>query len=144
MCEGNVKLMKKYNKAMQDAKANIYMLNNWIEDALQLNKDICYILLEINGTNDIFCCSKTVNLSGQSNVKLLHIPEELESKVNLKSNPHIVKQRSNMWFELRKEARITGSTIYKGIRLETLKLQKDHYSEFIEKIEPKEFPPDME
>ena len=40
--------MKKYNKANQDTKAKLFLLQNWIEDASKLNKSICYILGDIN------------------------------------------------------------------------------------------------
>ena len=48
-----------------------------------------------------------------------------------------MKQKSEKWFELRKEAKVTGSTLYKSIGLDTLKKQKEHYEEFIEKKQPR-------
>lgn len=39
---------------MQDTKGNLYMLKNWISDALELNRQICYILSEISGTYDLY------------------------------------------------------------------------------------------
>ena len=48
-----------------------------------------------------------------------------------------------MWFQLRNEARITGSTIYNGIGLDTLRKQKEHYNEFIKDLPPKEHSADV-
>ena len=48
-----------------------------------------------------------------------------------------------MWFQLRNEARIMGSTIYNGIGLDTLKKQKEHYNEFIKGLPPKEHSADV-
>ena len=48
-----------------------------------------------------------------------------------------------MWFQLRNEARITGSTIYNGIGLDTLRKQKEHYNEFIKGLPPKEHSADV-
>ncbi|XP_071139869.1 uncharacterized protein [Mytilus edulis] len=39
----------------------------------------------------------------------------------------MIKQRGDEWFELRKGSRITGSTIFRGIGLGTLKEQQQHY-----------------
>ena len=80
MCSGNVKLMKKYNKANQDTKAKLFLLQNWIEDALKLNKSICYILGEINKTINNMPLGNTVEINKQRNVKLLHNPEKLGKK----------------------------------------------------------------
>ena len=35
MCQGNPRIAKKYNKSIQDTKGSIYLLQNWINDALQ-------------------------------------------------------------------------------------------------------------
>ena len=40
--------------------------------------------------------------------------------------------------------KVTGSTLYKSLGLDTLKKQKEHYEEFIENKEPKEFPPEVQ
>ena len=44
MCQGNPRIAKKYNKSIQDTKGSIYLLQNWINDTLQLNIQICYIM----------------------------------------------------------------------------------------------------
>ena len=100
MCSGNVKLMKKYNKANQDTKAKLFLLQNWIEDALKLNKSICYILGDINSTINNMPLGSTVEINKQGNVKLLHNLENLESKMDLNKHTHVVKQKSTKWFEL--------------------------------------------
>jgi hypothetical protein len=45
--------------------------------------------------------------------------------------PQHVKQRTDRWFELRKSAKVTGSTIHSAIGLRGLKQQKIHFQEFI-------------
>ena len=68
MCVGNPRIAKKYNKSIQDTKGSIYLLQNWINDALQLNKEICYIMSEINGSNHLFECSNISDLDNKYNV----------------------------------------------------------------------------
>ena len=43
------------------------------------------------------------------------------------------------WFQLHKVAKIVGSTLYRSIGLDTLKRQKEHHEEFIQKKTPKDF-----
>ena len=64
-------------------------------------------------------------------------PEILHKYYDLHKYPEIVKQRSQIWFEIRKKARITASTCFKGIGLGLLRECQEHSEEFIEKKEPK-------
>ena len=74
----------------------------------------------------------TLELNKQGNVKLLHDPERLGTKMDLDKYTHVVKQRSIKCFQLHKEAKVTGSTLYRSIGLDTLKKQKEHYKELIQ------------
>ena len=144
MCEGNRRLCKKYKKSIDDTKASIYTLRNWIQDALQLNRNICYIMSEINKTNDLYICTDRIDLNDQGNVKILLDPEFIQHKIDLDVHTHVVKQRSDKWFKLRKEARVTGSTMYRSLGLDTLKKQKEHYDEFVSKKTQQKFPEDVQ
>ena len=83
MCEGNPRIVKKYNKSIQDTKGNIHLLKNWITDALELNRQICYIMSEINNTSHLHECSNLCDLQEQANVRLLLNPHLIADKVNL-------------------------------------------------------------
>ena len=143
MCEGNRRLSKKYNKSIDKTKASVYSLHNGTHDALQLNQNI-YIMSEINKTNDLYICTDKINLNDQGTVKILLDPELIEHKVDLDVHTHVVKQRSDKWFKLHKEARVTGSTMYISIGLDTLKKQKEHYDEFVSKKDPIPVPEDVQ
>ena len=72
----------------------------WIERALQNNKDICQILVEMKGTctNDMF--SDCVELSNMNNVRILKEPNDVKETINLYENPMFIKQRSDEWLEV--------------------------------------------
>ena len=123
---------------MQDTCRNIFMLKNWISKALQLNKRICSIMASINQNLENFAKDDIIDLSTNSNLKLLHDPEVLKSKVNLNNHHDLIKQRSELWFEIQKKAYVTGSTIYKSLGLDNLKNQKKHFDEFVLKRKPEE------
>ena len=144
MCEGNPRLKKKYNKSIQDTKANIYVLKKWIEDALNLNLRICALLSEINGTLDLFTFDRNVDLQKQGNCKFLHNPEQIKHRINFNNHPEAIKQKSKEWFDLRNKCRVTGSTLFNALCLSSLKLQKEHFEQFIEHKKPKDFPEDVQ
>ena len=80
------------------------MLQNWISKALHLNKCICNIMATINQNSEKFCTEDIIDLNTKTNLKLLHDPEVLQSKVDLKDHPEFIKQRSNLWFDMQKKS----------------------------------------
>ena len=51
-------------------------------------------------------------------------------------NSQFVKQRSNKWFALRKQARVTGSTLNSVLCLDMLAKQKDHHYVYVHRRKP--------
>ena len=85
-------LKQKYKKAILDKKRNIYLLKNCISDALELNKQLCYIMSDINNNNDLFECSHICDLLNQANVRLLLQPEVIQDRVDLHKHTQFLKQ----------------------------------------------------
>lgn len=46
-----------------------------------------------------------------------------------------VKQRSDRWKDLRQSSRVTGSTLFRAIGLDTLKAQQTHYDKVFRGVE---------
>ena len=72
--------------------------------------------------SDVFVDSKVVQLSQQNNAYFLLNIDNTQQHFNLElpENTDIIKQRSPEWFTLRKKAKVTGSTLYKALGLESL------------------------
>lgn len=49
--------------------------------------------------------------------------------------PRYVKQRSDIWFEVCKQACVTGSTLHSAIGLRGLKEKQNHFTKFIENVD---------
>ena len=66
---------------------------------------------------DVFEENKVVQLSKQNNAYFLLDTENTRKYFNLElpENSDLIKQRSPEWFNLRKEAKVTGSTLYKAL-----------------------------
>lgn len=84
-----------------------------------------------------------VDLELKANCKMLMLPKLIENKVNLNVHTYLVKQMSDKWFELRKQALTMGSTIYKLVGLDALKRQKEHFNEFALGLEQPVAKPDI-
>ena len=113
--------------------------------ALHLNQRIMRTLAMCRQNLDVFEENKVVQLSKQNNAYFLLDTENTRKYFNLElpENSNLIKQRSPEWFNLRKEAKVTGSTLYKALGLESLGHLKSHHYEFIKKRNPPEFPPEV-
>ena len=85
-------------------------LNKYMETLMELIRCIA----DINDTETEFALSEEVNLNEKKNY--VPLPDDTDSH-----NPRFVKQRSEEWHRIRREALITGSTIYNALGLDTLK-----------------------
>ena len=107
-----------------------------VSDLLQSFDKLGYAVACINGTYKqyVLGCKTLVSFDNQSNYvclkKLIH-----ENETDNFHNAHITKQKSDKWFELRRENRITGSTIFRAIGMNTLKEQQEHYDKVFKGIE---------
>ena len=88
---------------------------------------------ELSGIKSLYTQGKIVDLTLQSNYYcLLGIN-------NCNKESRKIKQLSEKWFELRKEAKVTGSTLHRAIGLGTLKEAQAHFESVyngVEKPEP--------
>ena len=66
-------------------------------------------------------------------------PEILEKYCTLKECPELVKQiKTNIWFQLWKESRLTGSSCFKALGFGLLREVQQHFDEFILHKDPRQ------
>ena len=70
----------------------------------------------------------------QINVRELHPPEVACHFADLQVNTNLVKQHSDLWFTLRSEAQVTGSTLYNALGLHTQRAMENHFNEHVHKV----------
>ena len=86
-----------------------------------------------------------VNLQHQNNAFFL-FPAERNSQyfdLNVKENFDIVKQWSDTWFDLRKKAKVTGSTMHNALGLSSLTDLRQHHYQFVKKRSCPPFPEEV-
>ena len=98
---------------------------------LEMNMVTTQIMSSINNNSDVHIQNKPRHISlieHANNFQLLP-PEIVKYVLDIEKNTNIqfIKQRSPEWFQIRKQARITGSTLNSGIGLDTLQKQKQHF-----------------
>ena len=121
--------MTKDQFLMNHLKTFLYLCSNTISDAtVNLNNlIICEVIAELNGAGRHFVKNKKASLQSQQNYVELMKPEDVARSINVERSAiptQYLKQRSPEWFEERKKFKVTGSTAFTAIGLDTLKEQK--------------------
>ena len=91
-----------------------------VKKCLQLNREICLCSTALGGCRQFCSEGYHVEMSSQSNYKELMPPENIEHLLQYKENSVWVKQKSELWEQLRQYSVITGSTCSNAIGLTTL------------------------
>ena len=123
----------RYKLAFSGIDAFIAKSDMVIKDILQLNVRWCIIMAKINRNTQCFLSTGTVDMEQQHNYRILLKPRVIESIYPgfLDNNPEYVQQRTPEWFAIRRQSRITASTMHNALGFRTLKAQKQHYDEFV-------------
>ena len=98
---------------------------NCLSDLMAILKHLCHYCAICNDSDSVFAHENSVDMGTQLNFVELKAPEEV--KTGLK--PETTKQRSDEWYELRRQVKLTGSSLHKGLGLDGLKRQKEHFNE---------------
>ena len=125
----------RYDVAFSDINSFIRRADIAIKNLLQINVEWCSIMATLNGNSSIFRKRGPILLDSMLNSLILRSPETLQLDNFLLKYPEYMKQRSELWYSLRKECSVTGSTLHSAIGLRTLKEQKEHFKKFISKID---------
>ena len=111
----------KYVYAISGLQASIYQLNDYIRQALEINKCLCKYIGVLECSIATVAETQTVDIAYQKNMLMLRSEESpniIESR--------FLKQRTELWFTLREKALVTGSSIHSALGLRGRKEQIKH------------------
>ena len=121
----------KFSYAFSDIDAYIVRAKGTINKLLTCNEKICHIMANLNETTNFIPRERTCDLTMQRNANFLHSPVTINDDAFLHRNPEFVRQRTDKWFEMRKLASTSASTLYNAMGLRNPSSQKKHYREYI-------------
>lgn len=138
----------KYVYAISTANANLFLCKQCLRSILSLNHQILTCLAEMNNNIDNVALVQNVDLGKQQNCRILLHPDLLKDHFDLEKDTYLVKQNTEMWKGLRKEARGTGSTLQSalmlGMKTGAKCRAKDHFDTYIMKKPDKPVPPELQ
>ena len=123
---------------MNHLKTFLHMCSNTMDDVKENLNDLCEIIAELNGASHNFVKDNKVSLHSQTNFAELMDPEDVAKSLNVEKSDiptMYLKQRSPEWFEERKTVKVTGSTAFTAIGLDTLKQQKIYFDKVASGVE---------
>ena len=130
MKEKNLDYDLKYS-SLSSAEELILDCKLTVKKCLQLNREIYLCSAALGGCRQFCPEGYQGKMSSQSNYKELMPPENIEHLLQYKENSVWVKQKSELWEQLRQYSVITGSTCSNTIGLTTLSDQKKHFDTFV-------------
>lgn len=121
----------KYVYAISSIQALLHQIRSVAKKLLDINTSLLLIGSNVNNTLNLFSQSDKVDVYSQSNLYTLKDVEDLPE--SLCEDIRFTKQRTSKWHEVRDKFKLTGSTIFAGLGLDTLKLQQRHYDKVVRK-----------
>jgi hypothetical protein len=109
----------KYAYVISIQASSLFEVNDCVEDILNTINKLCEECAVLNSCSHLYSSASEIDLNAQENILCLadKQPHGLSSTVE----PRYTKQRSSEWFDIRKEAKLTGSTLNAALGLDTLK-----------------------
>jgi hypothetical protein len=89
-------------------------------------------ICQLQNSHEDYISDATLDLSYQRNLRTLKDTDCTNDSPQVQIDPRYLKQRSDIWFELRKSRRVTGSTLHTAFGLRGVKEQKCHFRKFLE------------
>ena len=121
----------KFQYGMNCYYAGVFKLKTNIKCLLSFVDNILDLLSIFNETTNLVSTEK-LRISEHQNCRLLLSPQVMSKKYDLLGTfSFLAKQRSPEWHQLRKRAKVTGSTLYNAIGLRTTTDHRKHYKQFI-------------
>ncbi|CAG2256016.1 unnamed protein product [Mytilus edulis] len=123
----------KYVYAISSVQAQMFLIRNVVKKLLDSNSSLLLLGSLINGTSQLFSENQSIDIFSQRNMFSLKEVEDIPE--GLLNELRFIKQRSPQWFDARKQLKLTGSTIFGGLGLDSLKLQRRHFDKVVKNIE---------
>ena len=125
---------EKYQYAMSAWFSMEYKCVSTIAALVKLNDQIAAMMAHIKSRPYHKCdFEKAVPCRQIQNARFLRHFDDLKNMYNL-TDPrhlHILPQKNDLWKEIRKKSKVTGSTVYNAIGMRSVGDMKRHYREFI-------------
>ncbi|KAH3697092.1 hypothetical protein DPMN_084577 [Dreissena polymorpha] len=113
----------KFVYAVSAIIAFVHDIDEYLKSACELRENICLTVASLNGRG--YVAGETINI--HETPLFVDIQRQKENLTNAEESTRLMKQRSNEWFEYRKRAKVTGSSLFTAIGGDGLKRQKDHF-----------------
>ena len=130
----------KYQYALSSTKSMLYQLRVHVTQALKVVGNIMYEASHLGMGGASASSGPLIDVGSQCNMVRLKEPQDLPAECH---RPEFIKQRTEEWLALRKQARVTGSSLHNAIGLRTLKDQKLHFDVHVSGQPMPQFSPEV-
>ena len=118
----------RYVYVISSLQASLFQLKEFIQSALSAIGMMGMFASQLQESISQYNRDSVADRSYQNNMLCLKETDKNDKDIN----SNFIKQRSELWHNVRKKARVTGSTLHTAIGLRGLKAQKKHYEVYVE------------
>ncbi|XP_076094128.1 uncharacterized protein LOC143064860 [Mytilus galloprovincialis] len=119
--------------AISSVQASIYQLKAIVKRLLDANNCLLKEGSNLVDSCGVFVVGNELDVYAQNNMVTLKEPEDLPEQFT--DDIRYIKQRTEKWFTKRKNFKLTGSKLYEGLGLDTLKGLQKHFDKVVRNIE---------
>ena len=106
---------------------NMYTSAIWIKKALKCNMQLMQITSTLMSNLHLFQDDRQLDVSELQNVRILYSTEYVCQHINFLEYPHLMKQHSDILYDLMQESVITTDTTYAAVGLDGVLAMKNHF-----------------
>ena len=110
--------------------AFLYEIDCFLQHYYSTLENILTVLATLNDCISLYSCGNCFILNEHDNYNPISTIETDDTR--------LLKQRSPKWFEIRKTAKVTGSTIWAALGLDGLEKMQEHFDQVLCDIKPME------
>lgn len=130
----------KYKHAISSTQCTMFRAQSFINEALDVNKQLGAVCSELNSSPH-FIEDRIVASSQLLNMIHLKKPEDVPAEL---LSTDVMKQRTDLWMQVRHLTPVTGSTLHDACAISSLNKQADHIAIHIKKEKEKTFTPEQQ
>ena len=101
----------KPEKAVSACKTNIYTSSIWVIQSLKMNEELYTMMTKLQRNNEIMEICNKIDIRQCTNIRLLHCPSYVSTKIECNEYPHLFAKYSEEWRELVKECNVSDECI---------------------------------
>ena len=108
-------------------KTDLYTSAIWMKKSLNCNVNLMSLMAILQRNTHTFNTMSPIEINSTNNIRLLYDSAYVQDNLDTFEFPHLIKQQSDIWEDLVRQAILTDGNIFMSIGFSTAKIMKDMF-----------------